>query len=86
MECFLWFQTTNSTNLIPSSLTLLLISQSQDKINEPHTVLLEGSALFRVFQATKIPSANRELRLIKPSSEAININLKFSCFGGSASK
>lgn len=29
--------TTNSTNLIPSSFTLLLISQSQDKINEPHS-------------------------------------------------
>jgi len=29
--------TTDSTNLIPSSLTLLLISQTQDKINEPHS-------------------------------------------------
>lgn len=46
---FLCFKTntTNPTDLIPCSLTLLLIPQSQDKINEPHTELLEGSALLK---------------------------------------
>lgn len=36
-----------SRDVIPPCLALLLIPQSQDQINELHTELLEGSALFK---------------------------------------
>lgn len=82
MGFFLFFRThtANPPDLIPCSLTLLLIPQSQDEINEP--TLSCWRALHFPSHKNTFSTKVSKVKLIKPSLEAININQNSAGLGG----